>query len=261
MAKQRVVNTYFWSDDFILDLKVDEKLLFLYILTNPQTDLCGAYEIAMQKIVFETKITEKRIRAILDKFERAGKACYRDGWMIVRNFKRHQSSSSIKVAKGIERSLSHCPDWVKECLQIGFDRVCIPSDTKPHLNLNLNLNLTDVCAAAVSDQEIAFAETVMAGLRDRFGTNQLRDEGLWSQTIEFAFINHFSPEEVLETFDLLRQQKWRKGRISPKTLGDNLPELARLRAETAETDEQIRLNQDRPTRDVLASIGASPAEV
>src|SRR5687768_9269287 len=90
MAKQRVVNTYFWSDDFILDLKPDEKLLFLYVLTNPQTDLCGAYQIAMRKIVFETGLTEKRILDILGKFARAEKIIYEDGWMIVRNFTKHQ---------------------------------------------------------------------------------------------------------------------------------------------------------------------------
>jgi hypothetical protein len=120
MAKQRVVNTYFWSDDFILDLKADEKLLFLYVLTNPQTDLCGAYQIAMRKIVFETGLTEKRILAILEKFESAGKVCYRNGWMMVRNFTKHQVNNP-KVKQGIERSLNGCPDWVKDTLLRGFD--------------------------------------------------------------------------------------------------------------------------------------------
>ena len=138
MAKQRVVNTYFWSDDFILDLKADEKLLFLYVLTNPQTDLCGAYQIAMQKMVFETRLSEKRILAILDKFELAGKVMYRKGWVIVRNFAKHQVSNP-KVSKGIERSLNTCPDWVKQVLKIGFDSLSAKSTPEPELLLEPEL--------------------------------------------------------------------------------------------------------------------------
>ena len=69
MAKQRVVNTYYWDDPFIHRLAQDEKLLFLYALTNPHTDLCGAYEITIEKIEFQTKISEKRITEIFAKFE------------------------------------------------------------------------------------------------------------------------------------------------------------------------------------------------
>src|SRR5262249_39746853 len=107
-----MVNTNFWVDDYILDLRADEKLLFLYILTNPQTDLCGAYKIASQKIVFETSLSRRRVLEILEKFRLAGKVCYREGWMIVRNFQRHQSSTSQTVQAGIARSLQACPKWV-----------------------------------------------------------------------------------------------------------------------------------------------------
>lgn len=138
MAKQRVVNTHFWNDDFILDLKADEKLLFLYILTNPQTDLCGAYQIAMKRITFDTGLTAARVRTILDKFEAAEKVCYRDGWMLVKNFAKHQVKNP-KVTAGIERSLNGCPDWVKQTLSKGFDslskRVTLEPELKPELEL------------------------------------------------------------------------------------------------------------------------------
>lgn len=123
MAKQRVVNTYFWNDPFIMKLRADEKLLFLYALTNPQTDLCGAYELAMEKIVFETRLTERKVIEIFAKFEEAGKICYRNGWVLIKNFAKHQQGNSPNVAKGAARSLNLCPDWVKQTLLNGLGSV------------------------------------------------------------------------------------------------------------------------------------------
>lgn len=131
MAKQRVISTHFWNDDYIIDLRADEKLLFLYILTNPQTDLCGAYQIALKQMAFHTKITPRRVEAILSKFRESGKVCYHRGWILIRNFAKHQCQTNPRVSKGIERSLNACPDWVKEALNKGFDR--LSRETAPEL--------------------------------------------------------------------------------------------------------------------------------
>jgi hypothetical protein len=119
MAKQRIVNTHFWRDNFILGLKPDERLLFLWVITNPATDLCGAYEAAMPTIELETGLKAKRIREIFDTFEASGKILYRNGWVIIRNFTKHQNGTSTNVKKGAERSLNACPDWIKDTLSKG----------------------------------------------------------------------------------------------------------------------------------------------
>jgi hypothetical protein len=121
MAKQRVVNTRFWDDDYVMELTPSGKLLFLYFLTNPLTDLCGAYQIALKRIAFDTGLEAAEIRGILGQFEADGKIIYRKGWLVIRNFAKHQSGTSPKIAKGVERSLSGCPDWVKDMVLIGYD--------------------------------------------------------------------------------------------------------------------------------------------
>lgn len=120
MAKQRIVNTHFWRDNFILGLRPDERLLFLWVITNPSTDLCGAYEAALPTIELETGLKAKRILEIFEIFAEVGKVIYRDGWVIVRNFTRHQNGTSTNVKKGAERSLNACPDWVKDTLSTGI---------------------------------------------------------------------------------------------------------------------------------------------
>jgi len=46
MAKNRYINTKFWDDPFIAELSIKEKLLYLYLITNPLTNAAGIYEIS-----------------------------------------------------------------------------------------------------------------------------------------------------------------------------------------------------------------------
>ena len=53
MAKQRIIQTKFWSDPYIQELPTPTKLLYLYLLTNEHTTIAGVYEITERTIVFE----------------------------------------------------------------------------------------------------------------------------------------------------------------------------------------------------------------
>lgn len=136
MAKERLVNTRFWRDSYVLDLAPDERLLFLWALTNPATELCGAYEAALPIIELETGISRERIVEMMAKFEAAGKMLFRDGWVVVRNYAKHQHAASPKIRIGIERSLAECPEWIRDV--VGMHRVSKGIDTPSHSNSNLN---------------------------------------------------------------------------------------------------------------------------
>lgn len=130
MAKQRYINTHFWDDTFIVDLESDEKLLFLYALTNPLTNISGAYEISIRRIIFDTGLEKDRILSIFEKFTLANKIIYKDGWLLIANFIKNQSLNP-KIQSGIESALSDCPDWIKDRLSIAYHSLS-------HLNLNSN---------------------------------------------------------------------------------------------------------------------------
>jgi hypothetical protein len=152
MAKQRVVNTRFWDDDYVTELDPFEKLLFLYFLTNPLTDLCGAYEVSLKRIAFDTGLKPSKITEILESFEAGGKILYRKGWVFIRNFGKHQQGNSPNVKKGAERSLNACPDWVKQTLSkgwvsIGIENALLPEPI-PVGQLEPELEPTDMSAVA-----------------------------------------------------------------------------------------------------------------
>ena len=65
--KLRSVNTKFWDDPFIEDLPPTEKLLFLYLLTNPLANLLGIYEITVKRISYDTGLSREAVLSGLKK--------------------------------------------------------------------------------------------------------------------------------------------------------------------------------------------------
>lgn len=126
-----MINTRFWNDGYIVELNPVEKLLFIYFLTNQYTDICGAYELPIRSIVFDTGVEEEKVRAALTRFTLDKKIEYVDGWVVIRNFLKHQQKNP-NIEKGIARSVKDLPENIKAL--IGFE-------TESHLNLNLNSNL------------------------------------------------------------------------------------------------------------------------
>ncbi len=140
MAKNRIVNTKFWTDSFVLnELNPVEKLVFLYLITNPYTDICGVYELPIKIMALETGIDRDNLeKVILPRLEKDKKILYRDGWVAVKNFIRHQVLNP-KVKKGICDGLFRAPKelqkFVKRESMIVYDSL---SDTDTDTDMKKN---------------------------------------------------------------------------------------------------------------------------
>jgi len=149
MAKQRYINTKFWSDNWVSDLDPLERYLFLYFLTNEHTNIAGIYELPLRTMAFETGIEKDMLLKMLPRFE--NKVYYIDGWIYIKNFAKHQAVNE-SVSKGIKSSLSEIPREILEKvdkLKTACDSL---SDPATYLNVdsNVDLNLNvDMEAVAV----------------------------------------------------------------------------------------------------------------
>jgi len=119
MSKLRSVNTHFWQDNYIIDLDPIEKLIFLYLLTNEQTNMLGIYELHIRRISFDTGIDKDMVLKVFDRFEEKGKAKYLDGYVILRNFIKHQSYNTNMQTSAINT-------WNELPLNILKDSFCKP---------------------------------------------------------------------------------------------------------------------------------------
>ena len=55
MAFYRNISINFWTDSKIDDdFTPEDKYFYLYLLTNPHTNICGCYEISMKQMERET---------------------------------------------------------------------------------------------------------------------------------------------------------------------------------------------------------------
>lgn len=72
MGINRVVNTDFWDDDKVLDnFSPEDKLFWVFLLTNPKSKQAGIYKLPIKVIKFYTGYSEDTIDVLLDRFEKA----------------------------------------------------------------------------------------------------------------------------------------------------------------------------------------------
>jgi hypothetical protein len=158
MAKKRYINTRFWSDNYISGLDPSEKLLFIYLLTNPFTDICGVYEISIKQIALDTGLDgQEMIPKIIGRFSRDNKIHYIDGWVVIKNFIKHQGDSP-QVKKGIDRSLKDVPDYILDKISKKDIEYPYSISTVSHLNSNLDLNLNLSEQTTVCGEELVYEE-------------------------------------------------------------------------------------------------------
>ena len=112
MNKRRSINTKFWDDNFVVELTPEEKLLFLYLLTNSLCNILGIYEISIKRICFDTGLSFESISKALKGFERHNKIKYVHGYVIIYNFLKNQALNS-NMEKGAVQIYNNLPNELK----------------------------------------------------------------------------------------------------------------------------------------------------
>jgi hypothetical protein len=113
LATQRYISTSFWDDSWVHKLDPSEKLLFLYLMTNPLTNIAGIYKLSIDRIVFDTGFNGHTVHHILEKFMKAGKVATEGEYIIIPSWPKHQKvAESPKIRTGIEMLLSGTPQIV-----------------------------------------------------------------------------------------------------------------------------------------------------
>ncbi len=81
MVKRRYIFDSFWVNEWVESLTPLERLLFLYLLTNPLTNKDWIYEVSIKRMCFDTWLHFNMIEKMLDKFKNDWKIKYID-WFI-----------------------------------------------------------------------------------------------------------------------------------------------------------------------------------
>lgn len=122
MANQRYISTSFWDDEWIQSLDPSEKLLYLYLMTNPLTNIAGVYKITERRISFDTGFNLDTIRHIFAKFQKSGKVFRYKEYIAIPSWPKHQRwEKSSKTRVGIDIVLASLePEVVKFLVEIRY---------------------------------------------------------------------------------------------------------------------------------------------
>lgn len=112
MAKFRYVNTAIWDDDWFTELDALEQHLFIYFLTNAYSNIAGIYQIPLKKIAFETGMDSEKVKKILARFDADGKVFYEMGWIVMKNWQKHQMLNPNQ-AQAVVSTINAAPEWLR----------------------------------------------------------------------------------------------------------------------------------------------------
>jgi len=76
MAEWRKVHTRFWRDPEVLDMTPEDKLFYLYLLTNPNTTACGCYELPPKLAAAEMGYSIDTVNQLIERFIKYKKILY-----------------------------------------------------------------------------------------------------------------------------------------------------------------------------------------
>ena len=70
MALYRTISMSFWTDSKIIDdFTPEDRYFYMYLFTNPHTNLCGCYEISFRQMVVEVGYSRESIENLVRRFE------------------------------------------------------------------------------------------------------------------------------------------------------------------------------------------------
>lgn len=159
MATYRNVQMSFWTDSKVSDdFTPEDKYFYLYLFTNPHTNLCGCYEVSLKLIAYETGYSKETIERLIERFEKYHKVvCYskKTKEVLILNWYKYNWTKSEKFLSGLDRSILDVKDeqfrhYLTEVRQ-GKHTVSIPYTDG--MDTTLPLPVTDSVTFTVSDMD------------------------------------------------------------------------------------------------------------
>ena len=162
MALYRMVSMAFWTDNKVADdFTPEDRYFYLYLFTNPHTNLCGCYEISIKQISNETGYSKDSVENLINRFENVHKVlcfCKETKEVLLLNWWKYNWTTSEKFRKPLEKEIEKIKcNWFKKYLsdifetgesRYGIDTPCIGTpcidttvtDTNTIINTNTITN-------------------------------------------------------------------------------------------------------------------------
>ena len=166
MAIYRNIQMAFWTDSKVIDdFTPEDKFFYLYLLTNPHTNLCGAYEISVKQMSDETGYSRDTIEKLLKRFAEVHKVAYYSQdtkELLVINWHKYNWTNSEKFRKPLLKEINSVKNdnFKNYLLDLfnGTDTVSLPygygSDTTVTVSVTDTVTVSDTVSPVDIDSNI-----------------------------------------------------------------------------------------------------------
>ena len=111
MAIYRNVSLSFWEDIKIVDdFTPEDRYFYLYLLTNPHTNLLGCYQVSFKQIINETGYNKDTIEKIIDRMVNIHNVIIFDSKtneIFIKNWYKYNWTRSEKLLKKVEKLIEY----------------------------------------------------------------------------------------------------------------------------------------------------------
>ena len=163
MAIYRTISLTFWTDPKIADdFTPEDRYFYLYLFTNPHTNLAGCYEISLRQMVNETGYSKDTIERLLDRFNTVHKVIsYSKDTkeILLFNWHKYNWTKSEKFRKPLLNEIQNIKDnGFKEYLikifngeDVGYriDTICINTNCS-----DTSVSVTDTDTVYINNKSI-----------------------------------------------------------------------------------------------------------
>lgn len=117
MAIYRNVHISFWSDPKVVDdFTPEDRYFYIYLITNPHTNLCGCYEVSMKQMSDELGYNKETIEKLIDRFHKVhGVLDYNKQTkeMLLYNWSKYNWTKSPKLQAALSKEIPKvkCPQF------------------------------------------------------------------------------------------------------------------------------------------------------
>jgi len=117
--KTRIIHTRIWKDSYVRSLLPHEKLVFIYLLTNEDVELTGAYEMMPEVVAFDLGLDVEQVKQSMGRFMQDKKICFVGNYVVLINHLKYQdySKGSENQRKAFERELDLLPEKIQQIVQ------------------------------------------------------------------------------------------------------------------------------------------------
>lgn len=159
MAIYRSISMTFWTDSKIAeDFTPEDKYFYLYLMTNPLTNLPGCYEISIRQMSIDTGYTKETIQKLLNRMVEVHNVVRyspETREILLLNWGKYNWNNSPKLRKCVEEQIKYIKNkdfkTYVESLFFGKDMVSIPYTYGSDTSVSVSVSVSD--SVSVSEKQ------------------------------------------------------------------------------------------------------------